>query len=128
ADDYDVRACVISGEAGVGKTRLLGHALEAALGQGCLTIFGQAHEYDDAVAYSMLSDVIASAPERVRDASGQHFDELAAVLETDLRTGPSTSHPQRLVARLTELLRCLADASPVVIALDDAHLADDSSL
>ena len=123
------RVCASTGEAGVGKTRLLGELVAIAHQRDFVTMCGQAHEYDRSVAYSGLQDLLASLQgHRLDDEELSRLDELLVAIDgviDDREYGEL--HPQRIVDLLTRLLRRLSRRVFVVV-LDDAYLADDSSL
>jgi predicted ATPase len=119
------RVCVLTGEAGVGKSRLLREAARVGAGLGCTILFGEAHEYDNAIAYSAVNDAITSL-----DTTGLAADvrrHRAAVLDVT-GAGRPESNPREVTARLLDLARCVLSRGPLLVILDDAHLADDSSL
>ena len=70
-------------------------------------------------------------PESVRSLAGPYLDDLASMLPSvaasardGSRTGPRTD---RVLAGLAMLLGALSEELPVVVVLDDVHLADGSS-
>ncbi len=94
---------VLAGLAGVGKTRLLQETLEAAQAVGMQTVY-----------------VVAT-----RSAAAIPFGVFAALLD-DLPTGRRAERFEVLHDLLTAL-RARAEQRPLVVAVDDAHLLDDSS-
>lgn len=140
-DAPDRRATfVVAGEAGIGKTHLVEEALRRARQESCSVLSGRAHDYDRGVAYSSLKDVLASASHR--DLDGLSASSLKQLLEAidrvvlDGKTEPGggsgdRDDPKRGATQLaltTALLRELASRRPTIVALDDAHLADEESL
>lgn len=123
------RVCAVTGEAGVGKTRLLGELVAFAHERDFVTMCGQAHEYDRSVAYTALKDLLQSLQgHQLGDEEVSRLDELLVAIDgvvDDREYGEL--HPQRIVDLLTRLLRRLSRRVFVVV-LDDADLADDSSL
>jgi DNA-binding NarL/FixJ family response regulator len=128
------RTCLITGEAGIGKTRLLQELLSRARAHDCVTLSGRAQDYDHGIAYASLRDLLASAP-------AGDFDEASRVLQAELLqaldaavlgqpadpTGrDSRLQPAYLLA--TKFLSSLCRHRPTIIALDDAHLSDDETL
>src|ERR1700742_4126305 len=53
-------ASLISGEAGVGKTRLLQELLDRAQAHDCHVLSGRAQDFDQGITYATLRDVLAS--------------------------------------------------------------------
>ena len=124
--------CVISGEAGIGKTRLLGELISRASDLGCRVLSGQAGDYDRGLAYSTLKDVLSSA-----GFSAGELEKLTAVIAgvtgdraqssgaAGSELGPVAVPPFVVAA---ECLRSMAARQPMVVAVDDAHLADEETL
>ncbi|GAA0407031.1 LuxR family transcriptional regulator [Microbispora corallina] len=113
------RTVLVCGEAGIGKTRLLG---EAAAGlPGFRVLRGQARELDGGRAYAPL----AGALETLRGEGGETGEALAALEDAIDRAalGATSPAPAALAARLFESL-----PGPTLIALDDLHLADADTL
>jgi class 3 adenylate cyclase/tetratricopeptide (TPR) repeat protein len=131
------RAVLISGEPGVGKTRLAAEAARLAREQGALVLYGQS---DDELGspYQPLADALdwylEQAPEvvtgrypgdltrlsaRVRDRVPHAPDPLVADPETEQR---------RLFDAVVSWLSDLAAEQPVVLVLDDLHWATRPSL
>lgn len=124
--------CLLTGEAGIGKTRLLGELEARARLLDCQVLSGRAQDYDHGVAYSALKDLLASLAGTV--PSGEVAADLQALVEaTDQAVlGPGDTGerrgPRSPYVLTTRLLRTLSTAAPCVVVLDDAHLADDESL
>ena len=123
--------CLVTGEAGIGKTRMLGELLTRARLLGHQVLSGRAQDYDHGVAFSALKDLLASLP---RDTAGPGpTADLDALLDATDRVVLGRPEPDEERARppyalATRLLRSLSADRPCVVALDDAHLADDESL
>jgi DNA-binding CsgD family transcriptional regulator len=128
------RICVITGEAGIGKTRLLAELLDRARVHDCLVLSGKAQDYDHGIAYASLRDLLASAPAgELDEASRAVLADLLQALDAAVlgqRAGPlghgSGLQPAYLL--VTKFLSSLCRHRPVIIALDDAHLSDDETL
>jgi len=122
---------LVDGEAGIGKTRLLGDALDRARGRGMRVEAGRAGELERARPFGLVADVFGcarSSPDPRRAAIG----ELLATGDAD-GGGPITvtSDPGmqfRAVDAFADLAEELALAGPLVIGADDLHWADPSSL
>lgn len=124
--------CLVTGEAGIGKTRLLGELVTRARLLDCQVLSGRAQDYDHGLAYSALQDLLASLP-RAAAGPGPAADLDALVEAIDRAVLDSSDLPyggraQPLYVLATRLLRSLAGERPCVVVLDDAHLADDESL
>ena len=134
---------LVSGEAGIGKTRLVGEFLVHARATGatvlvgdCVQLGGTGLSYAPIVG--ALRPVIRSAtPERIDELVGHGRHELAALFP-DLGPPPrgvgrreASQDASAAQARLFEIvfgmLRRLADEAPLVVVLEDIHWADAST-
>jgi len=126
------RFLLLSGEAGVGKTRLLGAMERRAEAAGFRTVRGGAYPSDLQVPAAILIDV-ARALQR-QPAVADIGARLGRRLEDDdPRDGVEESRdPQRrrrlLVLDVAEILADLATDGPTVLALEDLHWSDDLTL
>jgi ATP/maltotriose-dependent transcriptional regulator MalT len=130
-----LRAVLLVGDAGVGKTRL---ASEFVSQQGEQVIALTARAYPLG-ATSSLGLWVEALERRLRtfghddllELCGGHVGDLAALLPSvaaAARAQPQEERPRiRLLGALAELLRGLSERSTVVVMLDDVHLADGSS-
>jgi len=120
----------LAGEAGIGKTRLLGSALRRAARDGFATVAAAAFSRDTELAGGLLLDLAANlrgstvAPHREVGAR-----VTARLLETaEQARGDEHRRRRMTVLDVTEALASLAGAGPVLLALEDLHWADDLSL
>ncbi|WP_405582907.1 helix-turn-helix transcriptional regulator [Streptomyces sp. NBC_01190] len=127
---------LVSGEAGVGKTRLLEEFVATARGHGVLVAVGECIEIGaDGLPFAAISAVLRSllgqsADEEAALAEGVR-DELASILPELGRTPPRGSDLADGTARLfdltVDLLERLAADRTVVVVLEDLHWADAST-
>ncbi|WP_162907745.1 AAA family ATPase, partial [Allorhizocola rhizosphaerae] len=97
------RSVVFRGDAGVGKTRLARHTSHRLSAAGCRVVWASATRAVRAVPFGIFAS---------------HLDGLS---EQD-------PHPLRLFLRIADRLAAkVSGQPPVVIAVDDAHLLDESS-
>ena len=132
------RFVAVSGEPGIGKTRLLEELGARGEERGCVVLTGRGAELErvdpDAERVVALDDHAAGlGPERLQRMLGDRVAELARVLPAVSAQGaaaPPALQDERYRAHraVRALLERLAAAAPVVVALDDLQWADDSSL
>jgi DNA-binding NarL/FixJ family response regulator/tetratricopeptide (TPR) repeat protein len=131
-------ALAIEGEPGIGKTRLLGEACGRADAAGWLVLDGSAAEFarDEPFApfVDALDDYLASrGPRLLNLLDGDAALELASVFPAVGRAEVAAAtqvqeERYRAYAATRSLLESLARDSPLLLALDDVHWADDPSL
>jgi len=118
----------LAGEAGVGKTRLLGSIERRAVALGYRTVRGGTYPGDLEVAAAVFLD-LARSMRRVPElaSAGDRLEHRLDQGEAGVQGDP---HRRRRVLTLdvAELLASLADAAPTMIALEDLHQADDLTL
>jgi eukaryotic-like serine/threonine-protein kinase len=112
---------VVTGEAGIGKTRLLQLVAEAAAARGCSVHAGRCWEEGGAPAYWPWIQVVRSA--------GGDFTEIAAASSAAI---PDRADPEGLrfglFDALTRFLLDRAEQNAQLIVLEDLHAADEASL
>jgi DNA-binding CsgD family transcriptional regulator len=121
---------VIEGEAGIGKSRLLAEALEAARARGLQVVAGRGQDLERNRPFGLLADAFGcsrSSPDPRRAA-------IAALLAThggDLGVTTVSSDPGlqfQAVDAFGDLAEALARRGPLVVGLDDLQWADPSTL
>ncbi|WP_402371195.1 helix-turn-helix transcriptional regulator [Isoptericola rhizosphaerae] len=120
---------LLSGEAGIGKTRLVTELL-AAVGDDVLVVRGQcADSGSGPVPYAgvegVLREVVAAlGPADALAAAGPAADALGAVLPelVDVRPDVGTGRAPDVLA---DLLTTLATERPVLVVVEDLHWSDD---
>jgi DNA-binding SARP family transcriptional activator/tetratricopeptide (TPR) repeat protein len=131
------RVVALSGEPGIGKTRLAAELCAAAHASGGIVLLGRCHE-DGLVPYEpfveALRRYVAECPaQALRDRLGAEGAVLAALMpELAERIGPGAVTPKELAAaRLVEaivvLVRDAAGSRPTVLLLEDLHWAEDAT-
>jgi DNA-binding SARP family transcriptional activator/tetratricopeptide (TPR) repeat protein len=115
---------LVTGEAGIGKTRLLAEFAHAAQAAGALVLYGRCEE-EPATPYQPFAEALA--PLAGPGILGYRLGELAAG-----RPGEPASDPEsdraRMFEAVAEWLEELAANRPLVLALDDLHWADRPTL
>src|SRR5918992_670923 len=129
------RALGLFGEAGIGKSALLGAARASAEEAGMLVLEGRAAEHERSVPFGLvvdaLDDHVATLHPRRVEAVGP---DLAAVLPAAGGAGPPGAPAAGAAERfryhraVRALLELLARERPVALLLDDLHWADEASV
>jgi ATP/maltotriose-dependent transcriptional regulator MalT len=120
---------LLAGEAGIGKTRLLGAIERRASLAGMVVIEAAAFPRDLEVAGGLLLDLA-----RALDAGDSRNSETARRLRERLgdadaeRRGDAHRHRRLLVTDLVDVLAELPARWPVLLTLEDLHWADDLAL
>lgn len=127
------RLSLIEGEAGIGKTRLLGEARERALAQGMTVLAARGGELERDFAFGIVRQLLEPALARAEAAVRAELLAAAASLaepvfksapQQDAGTDPT--HP--VLHGLYWLTANLAERSPLLLAIDDIQWADQPSL
>ena len=129
---------LVTGEAGVGKSRFIAELATAARSRGMLVLQGGcANVGDEGLPYGpiveilgqLVRDVDPSQLEAIVGASGADLARLVPALEPMAPAAPVQKAwlQTRLFEALTGLTRRLASASPVLIIVEDVHWADTAS-
>jgi class 3 adenylate cyclase/tetratricopeptide (TPR) repeat protein len=144
------RLVLLSGEPGVGKTRLAQEVMVAARSRDFLVATGRCYEPQQAVPYYPILEALrhayAQAPMAMRSELATRWPDVARLLPDQvgawerssaggagmgMGTGMGTERSddqQRLFWQVTSFLQALAAARPVALLLDDLHWADSASL
>jgi DNA-binding CsgD family transcriptional regulator/tetratricopeptide (TPR) repeat protein len=128
---------LVSGDAGVGKTRLVTELSITARERGYAVLTGRCAELADTVPYLPLADALRDAAAGPL-AGGPLLDALAArpvlsrlLPDVDGGKPPGGDMPglaqQQLFGAVLGMLSELAEASPVLLVLEDLHWADRST-
>jgi DNA-binding CsgD family transcriptional regulator/tetratricopeptide (TPR) repeat protein len=121
---------LIEGEAGIGKTRLLDSALEAARARSMQVARGRAEELEQTRPFGLVAAAFGCERSSA-DPRRAAIADLLASHAGDLRPVTVTSDPGllfRAVDAFTDLAEALALAGPLVIGVDDLQWADSSSV
>ncbi|WP_194853065.1 helix-turn-helix transcriptional regulator [Nocardia sp. SYP-A9097] len=132
--DPDTRTVLIAGEAGLGKSRLVGE-FTRRLDRGTTVLSGRCPEFGtDGMAFAPFLAVLRGLLRELGVA------ELAALLprhpalanwlpQLAVHTGAAASEPDRirLFGEILTVLEQLAMTRPVLLILEDLHWADDAS-
>jgi predicted ATPase/class 3 adenylate cyclase len=135
--DGSLRLALISGEAGVGKTRLSAQLALDAHGEGATVLYGRCDE-DLGVPYQpwvqAFGHLVKQAPKRILDVHVARFGGDAARLIPALgdrvpelpsaRGNDAETDRYLLYAAVVGLLEEAAKQEPLLLVLDDLHWAD----
>jgi predicted ATPase len=136
------QVALFSGEAGIGKSRLVAEAKTDATAQGFLLLQGQCFPTDRSCSYAPLLDLLrshfaTSSPEQVATEMGSLASALSSLLP-DLLPLPSElpllpplapeHEKRRLFAALAQLFLRQATKQPVLLIVEDLHWSDQTSL
>jgi DNA-binding SARP family transcriptional activator len=126
---------LVTGEAGIGKSRLLHELTAAALARGARVLVGRAFESEQILPFRPWVEALRQALALLRDAPGgpsPRRGELARVfpeLSGDGAPPPITAAGHlRLFESLDGVIAELARAQPLVVLLEDVQWADEMSL
>jgi DNA-binding CsgD family transcriptional regulator len=130
------QAAFISGEGGVGKSRLVSEAVSYAVTQGFLHLQGICFQPDTVRPYAPFCDLLrTSMPKGMHDQHSIPFQERELLLSelTSSRVG-ETSFPdpeqqkQHLFDRLRQFFVHPSAQQPLMLVIEDIHWSDDTSL
>jgi DNA-binding winged helix-turn-helix (wHTH) protein/tetratricopeptide (TPR) repeat protein len=134
--------CLISGEAGIGKTRLCAEIAREAEKNGHAVLVGHCSE-QEAVPYLPFVEILESWIDRwdsaddLRRAIGEEAPELGRLLPKLRRIIPDLPPPIELPAEqarrqlfnsFTNFIASRSREQPMMLVLEDLHWADDSTL
>ncbi|HQR19172.1 MAG TPA: AAA family ATPase, partial [Gemmatimonadales bacterium] len=129
---------LVLGESGIGKSTLIQRLLTAASLEGAVTSRVQCYELERDIPYAALGALVrgllerpeakGTAPNSLADlaqavpAVHEHFPHLPTALQLQ-----GESFRIRITDAMEALLRTIAEETPVILVVDDFHLADDAS-
>ena len=130
ADAGRSQVVLIEGEPGIGKSRMLEEALRSADARGFHTFLAGADEVERARPFGPLVEALGCTAE----AKGRRA-EIATLLRGDAAAGQKPIEPTRdpglqfrVVDAFVDLVEELVLRTPVLLAVEDVHWADSSTL
>jgi len=132
---------LVAGEAGIGKTRLVGALAELAGATGGLVVQARCYEAERSLFLQPLAEAVRAAalalpPARLAAAAGDAAGTLAELVPelrrlVDLpgyERAPAELERRRSFEAVTAFVRGLAAQQPLLLAVDDLHQAGASTL
>lgn len=115
----------IRGEAGIGKSALLGEVRLLARANGVAVVWTSVTEAESGIGWGGLATLLHGlSPALIEGRHPTHTEALRAVMGA----GDTTAlQPLAVAAALADVLRHLTDAGPAVVAVDDLHWLDAAS-
>jgi DNA-binding SARP family transcriptional activator len=130
---------LLLGESGIGKSTLIQRLLTAASLDGAVTSRVQCYELERDIPYAALGALVrgllerpearATSPAALADlaqvvpAVHEHFPHLPDAIQLQ-----GESFRIRITDAMETLLRAIAEETPVILVVDDLHIADDASV
>ena len=133
AEAGEAQVALVTGEAGIGKTRLV-REFVARLPEGTVVAFGHAVPLSgDAIPYGAAADVLRSlvreiGPESVRSSMGERARALAPLVPQLGQGADGSVDRFGLFGAVQDVLADLSRDRTVVVVVEDAHWADESSV
>ncbi|MGH9174466.1 MAG: ATP-binding protein, partial [Vicinamibacterales bacterium] len=131
------RVVTVSGDAGVGKSRLARGLADDVLTRGGLPLVGHCYEFEQALPYQAIVEMLRTAAHLLRhsDLAPAHRSALTRLVPDVLGAfgDPSgASSPDELRAQVFEALLqaflALARSQPLLLVVEDVHWAAESTL
>ncbi|MEP7001013.1 MAG: AAA family ATPase, partial [bacterium] len=133
---------LVSGEAGVGKSRLVRDMVERARASGFVTLQGACFEAERAQPYGPVLDLVRVLSITATPALAAHyfapagaelvtlFPELRSIFPdvTPRAAFDPEEDRRRLFHSLTEAVHALGRVQPLLIVIEDVHWSDDATL
>jgi DNA-binding SARP family transcriptional activator/tetratricopeptide (TPR) repeat protein len=135
----DSTSALILGDSGVGKTTLADRLTTAAGLEGASAVRTQCYEVDREIPYAALSGLVRGLLDRPGASCTRTgaLADLATCLGEVRQRFPSLPAVEplqgeavrvRLAEATHELVSAVAEEGPVILVVDDVHLADDASI
>ena len=136
-DPSSARAMLVAGDAGVGKTRVLMALRDAALDAGWQVVAGHCLDLaDSSLPYLPFSEVLGRLMADRSDVTDRVLDQHPTLARLQpgrrIRSSETASGDQALdrgnvYDAFGDLLSAVADQAPLLVVVEDAHWADEST-
>ena len=136
AEDPATRMVLLSGDAGVGKTRLVGEAVQRLRAEGWRSLTGHCLDFGETpMPYLPFAEILGAAVAR-EDGLARHVAEshpaLARLVPAAAETVPALRSVEELdraevFEAVHAVLEELAERVPLLVVVEDAHWADAST-
>jgi len=110
--DSRARVVMLSGDPGIGKSRIIAAAVALTDSQGALLLSANAYESESLRPYALWTDALRR---KIPDVAADVFAENSA------------GNRDRLLEKLSRFIEAEAQDGPVVLVFDDIHWCDESS-
>jgi DNA-binding NarL/FixJ family response regulator len=135
----EARFLFVTGEPGIGKTRLLDELVTRAGERGCLALHGGAAEFERELPFGLVVDAVdeyleSLDPHVFQRLADEDLTELAGVFPALRSLDPGSTEPGTAAERfrahraICGMFEHLAVRQPLVLSFDDLHWADGASL
>ncbi len=131
------RAVLVAGDAGVGKTRVLMALRDAALDAGWQVVAGHCLDLaDSSLPYLPFSEILGRVMADLPDVAGRVLDVHPTLARLQpgrrIRSSETASGDQALdrgnvYDAVGDLLSAVAEQAPLLVLVEDAHWADEST-
>ncbi|HUS69335.1 MAG TPA: ABC transporter substrate-binding protein [Anaerolineae bacterium] len=136
------RLVLVSGEAGLGKTRLVEEFAQHARWQGARVLWGRCYEFERVLPYQPVAEALgailtALVPSELQSFPAWAMAQVARLVpevaeeRADLPVTPATATDQeraRLFEATARILWELCSAAPILVILEDLQWASESTL